>query len=75
MRQLSKDLHLDQMMTNLALNQTFFFCGQPAMAGNKRKSFDLISVKTIELKETVLTVCHERNNSWEHSYWHECKSS
>ena len=52
---------------NLALNQTFFFCGQPAMAGNKRKGFDVISVRTIELKDTVLTVCQERNNSWAHS--------
>ncbi len=64
MRQLSKDQHLDQMMTNSALNQTVFFCGQPAMAGNKRKGFDVISVRTIELKDTVLTVCQERNDSW-----------
>ena len=67
MRQLSKDQHLDQMMTNLALNQTVFFCGQPAMAGNKRKGFDVISVRTIKLKDTVLTACQERNDSWAHS--------
>ena len=41
----------------------FFFCGQPAMAGNKRKGFDVISVRTIELKDPVLTVCQERNDS------------
>ena len=67
MRQLSKDQHLDQMMTNLALNQTVFLCDQPAMAGNKRKGFDVISDRTIELKDTVLTVCQERNDSWAHS--------
>ena len=48
-----------------------FFCGQPAMAGNKRKDFDVISVRTIELKDTVLTVCQERNDSWHIVYWHE----
>ena len=40
-----------------------FFCGQVAMAGNKRKGFDVISVRTIELKDTDLIVCQERNNS------------
>ncbi len=44
-----------------------FFCGQQAMAGNKRKAFDVISVRTIEYKDTVLTVCRERNDSWAHS--------
>ncbi len=44
-----------------------FFCGQQAMAGNKRKAFDVISVRTIEFKDTVLTVCRERNDSWAHS--------
>ena len=43
------------------------FCGQPVMAGNKRKGFDVISVRTIELKDTVPTVCQERNDSWAHS--------
>ena len=37
------------------------------MAGNKGKGFDVISVRTIELKDTVLTVCQERNDSWAHS--------
>ena len=44
-----------------------FFCGQPAMAGNKRKGFDVISVRTIKLKDIVLRVCQERNDSWAHS--------
>ena len=37
------------------------------MARNKRKGFDEISVRTVELKDTVLTVCQERNDSWAHS--------
>ena len=37
------------------------------MAGNKRIGFDVISVRTIELKYTILTVCQERNDSWAHS--------
>ena len=37
MRQLSKDQHLDQMMTNLALNQTVFFCGQSARLETREK--------------------------------------
>ena len=30
-----------------------FFCGQPAMVGNKRKCFDVVSVRTVELKDTI----------------------
>ena len=37
------------------------------MARNKRKAFDVISVRTIEFEDTVLTVCRERNDSWAHS--------
>ena len=48
MRQLSKDQHLDQMM-KFSFKSNFFLCGQPAMAGNKRKGFDVISVRTMEL--------------------------
>ena len=32
--------------------------------GNKRKGFDFVSVKTIELKDTLLMVCQERNDAW-----------
>ena len=28
------------------------------------KGFDIISVKTIELKDILLTVCQERNDAW-----------
>ena len=33
------------------------------MTGSKRKDFDKISVKTIGLKNTLLTVCQERNDA------------
>ena len=39
------------------------FCSQPAIMGSKRKGFDIISVKTIELKDLLLTVCQERNDA------------
>ena len=34
------------------------------MVGNKRKSFDVVTVRTIELKNTILAVCQERNDAW-----------
>ena len=54
------------MMTNLALNQTFFVVSQLWLE-TREKGFDIISVRTIELKNTILTVCQEINDSWEHS--------
>ena len=36
-------------------------CGQMAMSKGKRK---VIVVKTIELKDKILAVCHERGDSW-----------
>ncbi len=54
-----KDQHLDQKMTNLALNQTFFWSAGYCWKQEK--------VWTIELKDTVLTMCQERNDSWAHS--------
>ena len=51
----------------LCFKSNCYLCGQPAMAGKKRKGLDVITVRTIELKDTVLTVCQERNDSWAHS--------
>ena len=45
-------------------NSNCFFCGQLAMIGNKRKGFDVVSVRTIKLKDTILVVCQERNDAW-----------
>ena len=41
-----------------------FFCGQLAKAGSKRKSSDILTVRTIEMKDTILAVCRERGDSW-----------
>ena len=41
-----------------------FFCGQPAINQAKRKSPEVISVRTIELKEKILAVCRQRGDSW-----------
>ena len=42
-----------------------FFCGSPAKFGRKRKSQDVLQVKTVvELKDTVLATCNERGDSW-----------
>lgn len=35
--------------------------------GNKRKSCDVLPVRTIELKDTLLNLCQERNDAWAHS--------
>ena len=47
-----------------SFNSSCFFCSQLAMMRSKRKDFDIISVKSIELKDTHLTMCQERNDAW-----------
>ncbi len=34
-----------------------FFCGRPAKLGRKRKKYDVLQVKTIGLKDTLLAIC------------------
>ncbi len=34
-----------------------FFCGRPAKLGRKRKKYDVLQVKTIALKDTLLEIC------------------
>ncbi len=41
-----------------------FFCGQPAINQGKRKNPEVTAVRTIELKEKILAICHERGDSW-----------
>lgn len=41
-----------------------FFCGKPAKVGRKRKRQDVVQVKTVGLKNTVLATCNERADSW-----------
>ena len=40
-----------------------FFCGRTAKFGRKRKH-DVLQVKTLGIKETILKVCQERADSW-----------
>ena len=41
-----------------------FFCGQPAVSGRKRKALDVFTVRTVKMKDTVLTLCRERGDAW-----------
>ena len=45
-----------------------FFCGQPAKMGDKRKGYAANAIvktaKTIEVRDTILAVCHERGDAW-----------
>lgn len=46
-------------------NTDCFFCGQPAKMERKRKSSDdVYPVKTIEMRSTILAICHERGDAW-----------
>lgn len=40
------------------------FCGTPAQFGKKRKKPDVLQVKTIEFKDTLLATCRERGDDW-----------
>ena len=46
-----------------------FFCGKPAMFGKKRKSSDVFTVKTVEVRDTILGVCRERGDVWANAVW------
>ncbi len=40
-----------------------FFCGNPAIFGRKRNC-DVVLVETVEVRDTILAVCHERGDTW-----------
>ena len=40
------------------------FCGRPAKCGRKRKTRDVLQVKTVEFKETLIATCRGRADSW-----------
>ena len=40
------------------------FCGTPAQFGRKRKVPDVVQVKKIEFKDTLIATCSERNDAW-----------
>ena len=50
--------------TQFQFNSDCFYCGQPAINQAKRKSPEVISVRTIELKEKIFAVCRQRGDSW-----------
>ena len=41
-----------------------FFCGTPATLGRKRRSSIVFPVKRVELRDTILAMCHERSDTW-----------
>ena len=41
-----------------------FFCAKPAAFGRKRKSTDVFQVRTVEVRDNILAVCHERGDAW-----------
>ena len=41
-----------------------FYCGEPAITGRKRKGTQVIAVRTVETKDTILAICHERGDDW-----------
>ncbi len=46
------------------INSDCFVCSQPAISQAKRKSPEVIGVRTIELIEKILAVCLQRGDSW-----------
>jgi len=42
----------------------FFYCGTPALLGRKRKASDVLPVRTLETRDTILTVCQKRGDEW-----------
>ena len=76
--QIAKDTHQEEPMPSTSSNgrpvlqsseerfsfkTNCFFCGITAKLGRKRKH-DVLEVKTIGIKETILKVCQERADSW-----------
>lgn len=45
-------------------NSDCFFCGRPATFGKKRKSSDVVQVRTVEVRDTILAVYSERGDAW-----------
>ena len=41
-----------------------FYCGKPAILGRKRKVSDVISVRTVETRDTILGVCQKMGDDW-----------
>ena len=41
-----------------------FLCGESVTIGRKRKSTEVVTVKMVEIRETILAVCRERGDDW-----------
>ena len=41
-----------------------FFGGKPGIFDRKRKVSDVVPVRTVETRDTVLAVCQERGDDW-----------
>ena len=41
-----------------------FYCGEPAISGRKRNGIQVIPVRIVETKDTILAICHERRDDW-----------
>lgn len=41
-----------------------FYCGDAVASGKKRKASDVVAVRTVETKDTILAVCKERGDYW-----------
>ena len=75
--QIAKDTNQEELMPStsegrpvlrsseedFSLKTDCFFCGRPAKLGRKQKH-DVLQVKTIGIKQTVLKLCQERADSW-----------
>ena len=45
-------------------NTDCFSCGKQQHLKKKRKSYDVFRVQTVDMKDTILAVCHERGDTW-----------
>ena len=57
------NLYFDHQKKDFLSKLICFFCGKTAKVGKKRK-YDVLEVKTIGIKETILKICEERSDSW-----------
>lgn len=62
MEETSKTYSLRSREEEFNFKSHCFFCGQLAKVDNKRKGFDISTVRTIEMKEKMLAVCRERGD-------------
>ena len=58
-------LRLAEKVFNFSTN--CFYCGEPAISGRKREGTQVITVRTVETKDTILAICHERGDDWENA--------